>query len=633
MLNPLENSASLTGTIRTAGVDMSGLMTVLGQHLYSTPMVALRELVQNAHDSTVRRRIEDPSASQADTHIRVEGDLSKNIVRVTDCGAGMTEYEVHTYLATVGTGYTRKLRTETQSDELIGMFGLGFLSAFVLATRVTVTTTSWQDPEQGWRYQSSNGEKYTLVPVPPGPIGTVVELELRSAHVNLAGNGMIKRVLQRYCALLNVPVFVGDSTEALNGDPPPWRHTHGKVVEHAIQARRTALAFAARFENRFEPICTLAVKASDTHNSSSMAISLVKTANTQSASDLIGMLWVQDGASYGTSDNRNLSVFVRGMLLDDDARDLLPAWAGFIGGVIESKQLTPTASREDLQRDDAYSAAQAALTDALITGLADVAKNQPQAWRRVITRHNEALLGAALCDPRLFELLADAVTIPTSQGDMSARALRHNGLLHINLNSAGGFEDMLFRALKVPVARGDRYAVLPFLREWAQSHGGTLVELGTEQGNKKIFTSADLPADELAWLSTHLSDGERVTPAYFEPAELPLVVVHDREAELKRRLESDESDKRISVAALSLARNFAASIDGSALSRLFINLNNPAMQALLSACRNQHPQAQEAACVLHAIKVLLASGTEQGVEIDLNGALNRLGSVVQRLVA
>lgn len=608
-----ESLSNATSTIRTAGVDMSGLMTVLGQHLYSTPMVALRELVQNAHDSSTRRRLEAPHTCSTESFIRVEGDLSNNTVRVIDCGAGMTEQEVHRYLATVGTGYTRKLRTETNSDALIGMFGLGFLSAFVLAERVTVTTTSWQTPDQGWRYQSSNGEKYTLVPVAAGQIGTVVELDLRPVHHNLAGNGMLKRVLERYCTLLQVPVFVGDSIIALNGEPPPWRATQNNVIPHVIQARKNALAFAARFENRFEPICTLPVSPSAT-------------------SDLQGMLWVQDGGSYGTSDNRNLSVFVRGMLLDDDARDLLPPWAGFIGGVIESKQLTPTASREDLQRDAAYQSAQTILSDALISGLADIAKQQPEAWRRIIARHNEALLGAALCDARLFELLADAVTIPTSQGDMPASALRHNGLIHVNLNAAGGFEDMLFRALKVPVARGDRYAVLPFLREWVESHGGSLIELGTEQGNKKIFTVAELPADELAWLSSHLSDGERITPAYFEPAELPLIVVQDKEAELKRRLEADESDKRISIAALSLARNFTAQIDGDIQSRLYINLNNDSIQALLRAAKNNHPQAIEAASILRAVKVLLTPSVAQGEQRDLNGALACLGNIVQQLI-
>ncbi|NEL42086.1 MAG: molecular chaperone HtpG, partial [Xanthomonas perforans] len=90
--------------------------------------------------------------------------------------------------------------------------------------------------------------------------------------------------------------------------------------------------FAARFERNFEPLCCMPVRAEE-------------------GSDAVGLLWVQDGATYGTSDNRNLSVFLRGMLLDDNARELLPPWAGFIGGVIESNRLTPTASREDLQRD------------------------------------------------------------------------------------------------------------------------------------------------------------------------------------------------------------------------------------------------------------------------------------------
>ncbi len=118
--------------------------------------------------------------------------------------------------------------------------------------------------------------------------------------------------------------------------------------------------------------------------------------------DVQGLLWIQDGGTYGTSDNRNLSVFLRGMLLDDDARDLLPSWAGFVGGVIESNRLTPTASREDLQRDDHYAAIQHALAEALIAGLGEVARQQPEAWRRVLLRHNEALLGAALCDERLL---------------------------------------------------------------------------------------------------------------------------------------------------------------------------------------------------------------------------------------
>ena len=123
---------STLSSVHQTQVDLGGLMTVLGQHLYSTPIVAVRELVQNAHDSLVRRRMED-LAWQGEGKILVEGDLAAGVLRISDCGAGLTADEIHSFLATVGVGYTRKLRESSGSENLIGLFGLGFLSAFVLA--------------------------------------------------------------------------------------------------------------------------------------------------------------------------------------------------------------------------------------------------------------------------------------------------------------------------------------------------------------------------------------------------------------------------------------------------------------------------------------------------------------------
>lgn len=600
--------------LRTAGVDLGGLMTVLGQHLYSTPLVALRELVQNAHDTIVRRRLEDAQAPAA-PRITVSGDLAARTVRVTDTGTGLTDAEIHQYLATVGVGYTRGLRQSgAGEDELIGMFGLGFLSAFVIAERVTVHTTSYQQPGRGWRYQSSNGEQYSLTPAPAREVGTVVELLLRPEHARLAGEDYLARVLGRYCALLRVPIYIGSAAEPVNPEPPPWRDPDAGN-EHPVQARKRQLRFASRFESQFEPICALPVAAPE--------------------HDLRGLLWIQDGGTYGNSDNRNLSVFVRGMLLDDDARELLPSWAGFAGGVIESSRLMPTASREDLQRNDAYRAAQHAIAEALITGLASLAREQPEAWRRILARHNEALLGAALCDARLFELLAGEVRIPSSHGELRAGALRRDGVIHVGLGG-GGFEDMLFRMLGVPVARGDRYAVLPFLRQWAQRHGGRLIEIGTEQGNRQLFTEQPLPAEDVEWLREALGDGERLVPARFAPAELPLMAVPDREAELKRRLESDEADKRISMTALRLVRGFTAGIDGSAPARLYVNLDNPAVAALLATARRDPAAAVPAARLLRAVKQLMDSHSEHseadGQEPRLNGALAAIGESALRLL-
>ena len=613
-----DDALDVTGPseIRRAGVDLNGLMTVLGKHLYSTPVVALRELVQNAHDSLLRRRMEQPGWQEAG-RIEVCGDAVNGIVRIIDTGAGLTQQEIHDYLATVGVGYTRGLRQAGADDEgLIGMFGLGFLSAFVLARRVTVRTTSYQQPALGHCYVSSNAEQYTVSPMPARAVGTEVVLELHPSYAHLAHESRLRDILGRYCALLGEPIHIGQDTRAVNPEPPPWRPRAG-VVLHPLQAQRRALEFAAQFERSFEPIACMPLGAGG-------------------QSDAVGLLWVQDGATYGTSDNRNLSVFVRGMLLDDDARDLLPPWAGFIGGVIESGRLTPTASREDLQRDDIYHAVQHALSEALIDGLAGIARQQPEAWRRILARHNEALLGASLCDDRLFSLLLEHVRIPSSQGDIKAGELMSAGAVHVILDSGGGFEEMLFRAMGVPVAHGNRYAVVPFLRRWAQAKGLRLVELGTEQGNRALFRTDTLPEVELDWLQTHLGDGEQLLPAHFSPIELPVVVVPDRDAELKRRLEDDENNKRVSTAALRLARQFTARIAARSPTRLYLNLDNAAVQALLAAMRAGHPQAAAAARLLRSVKVIIsAQGRAQDGGVasgDLNRAFGGIADAVQKML-
>ncbi len=606
------STLQLPGSSYSTEVNLNGLIEVLSKHLYSTPVVAVRELVQNGHDAIVRRRIEQPDAPK-DNLIRVVADVAKSTITISDTGAGLTESEIHGFLATVGVGYTRMLRQQDDDTGLIGMFGLGFLSAFVLAKEVTVLTTSWQTPDQSWKYHSTDGQKYTVTPHQNSAPGTQVILTLKEEYSHLASNNLLNRVLSRYCILLHEPVYVGDASEPVNKLQPPWREVAPEgVTMHRALVQRKNLAFAAQFESSFEPICTIPVVPAG-------------------MSDAVGILWIQDGATYGTSDNRNLSLFLRGMLLDDEARELLPPWAGFIGGVIESSKLTPTASREDLQRDETWVAVQEALKESLISGLSDLAQNQPEIWRRVLMRHNEALLGAALCDDRLFDLLKDRLQVPTSKGALLAKDLRINNSIHILLSRDGGFEEMLFHILQRPVARGDRYAVVPFLRRWALLYHCRIIEVGTQTGNEQLFSLAELPEEQVAYLEEQLCDGEQLIISRFEPAVLPLVVTPDREAELKQILEQDDADKRISTAALMLARQFTSQIQKTKTSSLYINLNNPCVMQLVTAL--QHQQQPEAALrLLKSLKVILCSSGNKDQQWNLHQALEDFTQVIPVLI-
>jgi len=596
--------------LRATSVDLPGLLHLLGSHLYSSPAVVLRELLQNAHDSITRRRLADPA--WAGGAILVTAQPETRRLTIADDGAGMTRDELHEHLATVAAGATGQARREGAGDALIGMFGIGFLSTFSVSRNVSVRTTSHTAPDEGWQYRSSGGQRYAIEPIEAREPGTTVDVELDAEHGALAEPSTVREILTRYCRLLDVPLRLAGDDEPVNATVPPWRDG---PKELPVQARRRRLAFAQALEPAFEPLCTLDVEP-------------------VGDSDAAGLLWVHDASSYDTSDNRRLGIYVRGMLVDDEARDLLPRWAGFVSGAIESATLSPTASREDVRRDAAYAAVAAALREALVKGLAKVAGDQPEAWRRVLRRHNEALTGAAIVDERLFALLADDLRLPTSDGDLTARELarRGGGKLHVGLGR-GGFEEMLFRAMGVPIADGTRFAVLPFARRWCEQRGATLVEIGSRAGDRSIFRATPLAADDRDRLAADFGrDGWEVLAARFEPATLPFVLVPDREAELKRRLEADDADARISSAALALARMHTATIDGDVAARLYVNVDAPAVKALLAAAPDA-PATRRATAVLRSLLAVLAAGSgADGAAQELPAALEAAGAAVVELL-
>ena len=601
--------------LRHADVDHQGLLTVLGAHLYSSPLVAVRELIQNAHDSIHRRRLE-ASRLEASREDEVDDPARIDVIAlpgprtltIRDNGAGLTREEIDRYLATIGAGYTRVLRAETGEGSLIGAFGLGFLSAYVVSEQVEVITTSQSTPDQTWRFLSRDGLRYAVTAVegPPRPVGTEVILHLEAGRSELADPAFVGELLRRYCCLLPLPVF---APERVNGEGVPWREPPGE--EHPARRHKRLLAVAERFQPHFGPLCAFEVHPTE---------------------DLVvrGVLWVQDANTWGSQDNRHASLFVRGMFISDEVRALLPDWAGFCGGVVECDALVPTASREDVQRDATFQAVQGHLAEALIAGLCALPQARPEAWRRVHLRHNEALRGAALVDPRLFEALGPQLTVPTSEGDLTmGELLAREAQVHINLGE-DDYELVLHKALGRPVVNGTRYAAQGFARRWAERHGHPVLLLGTELGNRSLFPKAFLPRAHQARLEGWFAEEQLgVVPTRFAPASLPLVLIPDRDALLKQLIEEDEADKRLSQGILGLARRFTAQIEEGPPAHLYVNLDSPVIQGLLAA---PEASAAAAAVVLKAFATSTVRSTEPALQRDLAATLSAMGEALLALL-
>jgi len=329
----------MNDSLQTTQVNMDGLLEVFGKNLYSTPSVALRELIQNAHDACQRFKIE--TKEHKEFRIKLSSDYENQTLVIDDNGSGLTRGEISDYLATIGSGYTRVLRHSSNSEDMIGYFGLGFLSAYVVAKKVEVYTRSYQSPDKCWRFTSVGGKTFTISDISEDrrqiggsytDSGTRVVLHLEDEYHSLAEQSLLVALIKRYCCLLPISIFVNDIASPINATTPPWNQEENASLQ---KQKRVRIEFAKLFDEDFEPLCCIAVPSDNPFG-------------------LKGILWLQGGGSYNTSDNRAAHIFARNMFITDEDKELLPNWAGFVSAVFECSSFLPTASRESIQRNEQY---------------------------------------------------------------------------------------------------------------------------------------------------------------------------------------------------------------------------------------------------------------------------------------
>jgi molecular chaperone HtpG len=204
-------------------------------------------MTQNAHDSCVRRRQEDRAVGKRympAIHVRIHPASQQ--LTIEDNGSGLTREEIQTFLATVGRGYTSELRERLRAAgrdeamELIGLFGLGQLSACMIALRIEIVTVSYQEPERGWRWVSEGGQSYGLRAATRDEVGTTVRRDLHVDAKFLLDEAVLKDILTVYAEFLPIPIFVGDGKQPINGTPAPWTQGQDAEAGQAQTAQYTA---------------------------------------------------------------------------------------------------------------------------------------------------------------------------------------------------------------------------------------------------------------------------------------------------------------------------------------------------------------------------------------------------------
>ncbi|MFC9398155.1 HSP90 family protein [Streptomyces sp. NPDC057027] len=384
----------------TFQVDLRGLVDLLSHHLYSSPRVYLRELLQNAVDAITARQAVSPGAPGTIT-VRTGETLT-----VTDTGIGLTEADVHRFLATIGRSSKRTADgaldgagLDAARGEFIGQFGIGLLACFVVADEITVVSRSAADPSAPaveWRGHSDG--RYTIRTLPasaaPEP-GTTVRLTPRADNAEWTSPDQVVSLARHYGGLLRHEVTVvgpRGETHRIN-EAPPWEREHRSPL-----ARREALAAYCKDLFGFAPL-------------DSVELDLP-------AAGLRGVAYVLPTA-VSPAQRAGHRVHLKGMLLTDQAPELLPDWAFFVRCVVDTTSLRPTASREALYEDGTLSAVRDALGDRIRDWLTGLAASDPSLLHRFIDTHHLAVKALARYDDELLRIVLPWLPFETTDGNVT----------------------------------------------------------------------------------------------------------------------------------------------------------------------------------------------------------------------
>ncbi|WP_410675625.1 HSP90 family protein [Amycolatopsis sp. cmx-4-68] len=374
---------------RTFQVDLRGVVDLLSRHLYSSPRVYVRELLQNAVDAVTARRAQDPAAPA-----RIEVVLGDGVLQVVDSGIGLTETQVHELLATIGRSSKRD-ELGFQRHEFLGQFGIGLLSAFLVADEVRlVTRAAAGGPAVVWTGRSDG--TYAIEPGERDAPGTTVTLRPRPGAEQWFAPQTVEDLATLYGSMLPYEVTVGG--RAISGGGLPWARD-----DRAPGQRQADLTGYAQDTLGFTPFDVVDLDVP--------------------AAGLTGVAYVLPFPA-SPADHGGHRVYLKRMLLAENAPGLLPDWAFFARCVVDAGELRPTASREALYDDGELEAVREALGDRLRGWLTGLARTAPDRLNRFLGVHHLGVKALALHDDEMLRLVDQWWPVETNVGRMTMAEFR-----------------------------------------------------------------------------------------------------------------------------------------------------------------------------------------------------------------
>jgi len=352
--------------------EMKQLLDLIVHSLYTHPEIFLRELISNASDALAKVRFDaltDQSLLEGDGDpgIRITVDSREQTFVIEDNGIGMTEEELIANLGTVaksGTlGFMQALKEQQKEldGNLIGQFGVGFYSVFMVTDEVTVETRSARSGSEGFRWKSSGQGTYTIEKIEKEGRGTRISFKLKEESKEFAEEYRVEHIIKKYSNFVDFPIRLGD--RQVNSMTALWQRSKSELKDEEVNEFYKFVA-----NDYQDPLDYLHVSVEGMVSFKALLF-LPKEAP-------MDLLYRQSEL-----ENRGPQLYVKKVMIQHECRDLLPEYLRFIVGVVDTEDLSLNVSREIVQSSPVMAKIRQILTSKILAWFETLAKEKPEKFR------------------------------------------------------------------------------------------------------------------------------------------------------------------------------------------------------------------------------------------------------------
>ena len=358
------------------GVTTENIFPVIKQFLYSDHEIFLRELVANAVDASQKMKAiasnGDFKGELGELKVRVELDEKAKTLRIIDSGIGMTEEEIDRYINQIAFSSAGEFLQKYKDQNIIGHFGLGFYSAFMVAKKVTIESLSWKEGAKGVIWSCEGNPEFEMGPCDKAERGTVITLYLDDeAAKDYGTKGKIQQLLDKYCKFMPVPVVFGkeqewkdgkyvdtDKDNVINKIEPLWTRKPSELKEEDYMKFYRDL-----YPMKEDPLFYIHLNVDYPFN-------------------LTGILYFPKIKDRMAIEKNNIQLYCNQMFVTDHVDNIVPDFLTLLHGVIDSPDIPLNVSRSYLQADENVKKISTYITKKVADRLEEIFKNERDAWEK-----------------------------------------------------------------------------------------------------------------------------------------------------------------------------------------------------------------------------------------------------------